>query len=70
MKRAWLRECRLSWILFAILLPVMLLFAPLVLSWMEFVITGSNHVEEFFETIGLHDFLSEVYRPVTDLVPF
>lgn len=41
----------------------LLLFAPLLLSFVEHKTMGSDHVEDFCRTIGVHDFLSMIYRP-------
>lgn len=46
----------------------LLLFVPLLLSIVEHHAMGSNHVEEFCRTIGIHDFLSMIYRPLGDLI--
>jgi len=43
---------------------ILLPFVPLVLSLIETTTTGTRHVEEFFEKVGLHDELSALYRAV------
>ena len=42
----------------------LLLFAPLLLSFIEHFTMGSDYVEEFCRDIGIHGFLSRIYRPV------
>ena len=54
-------------VVLAILLVVGLLllpFLPLLLALLETVTLGTRHVEEFCETIGIHDELSALYRTV------
>jgi len=50
-------------VIFVVGLPL-LLFAPLILSFIEHFTMGSDHVEEFCRDIGIHGFLSRIYRPV------
>lgn len=47
--------------------PIFLLFLPLLLAMGESVTLGSRHVEDFCRTVGIHDFLGSVYRPVVNL---
>lgn len=42
----------------------LLLFLPLLLSGVEHLTTGTSHVEDFCRTVGIHGFLSKIYRPV------
>jgi hypothetical protein len=43
---------------------VVAVFLPLILAILESLIFHSNHVEGFFEKIGLHDELSAIYDPL------
>lgn len=50
-----------NYLLILLSLPV-LVFLPLVLALIENSIAGSNYVEEFFKTIGLHEVLGKIYN--------
>jgi hypothetical protein len=57
----------LGWFVAIPLVAVALLFMPLLLAIAEGLTLGSEHVEDFFRTIGLHDELGEIYESVFDL---
>ena len=46
----------------------LVVFAPLIVSYIEHVTVGTSRVEDFFTRIGLHDELSLVYEPVIDFL--
>lgn len=56
----------LGWIFVSILFAILLLFAPLLASLIEHSWFHTNRVEEFFRQIGLHDLLSNIYRPLVE----
>ncbi|QDT38652.1 hypothetical protein Pan189_30470 [Stratiformator vulcanicus] len=61
--RRWYRH-PLAITCFALLIGVHLLFTPLVLALLEHWALGTDHVEDFCRTLGIHGFLSAIYRPV------
>lgn len=54
-------------ILLLIAAPIALLFLPLLLALVESATVGSGHVEDLCRAIGVHDFLSAIYRPIVGL---
>jgi len=54
-------------ILLVVLIILGLLYAPLVASLLENRILGSDHVYDFFDSIGLADPLDVIYSPVVEL---
>ena len=54
-------------ILLIVLIILVLLYAPLVASFLEYSLLGSHHVYEFFDSIGLADPLDVIYSPVVEL---
>ena len=47
--------------------PILLLFLPLLLALAESATMGTGHVEDICRAIGIHDFLSGIYRPIVSL---
>jgi hypothetical protein len=54
-------------VLLVVGLPL-LLFAPLILSFIEHFTMGTDHVEQFCRDIGIHGLLSKIYRPFIKLI--
>jgi len=49
-------------LLLALFLVAATVYGPLGLSVVESKVCGTDHVEDFFRTIGLHDALSWIYE--------
>jgi len=49
-------------LLLAIFLVAATVYGPLGLAFVESALCGTDHVEDFFRTIGLHDALSWIYE--------
>jgi len=54
-------------IMCGVIILVILLFLPLVLSFVEFELFHTHKVEDFFRQIGLFDALAKLYRPIVKL---
>ena len=57
----------LAIVLVVVAIPLVV-FAPLIVSYIEHVTFGTSRVEDFFTRIGLHDELSLIYEPVIDFL--
>jgi hypothetical protein len=53
---------RLGIIVTAVIIVLMLPFLPLLCAVVEHTVFGTRHVEDFFERVGLHDKLGELYH--------
>jgi hypothetical protein len=52
----------------AVVLAVILsVFLPLLCAGVEFLFFGSNHAENFFRRVGIHEALSRIYLPILRL---
>ena len=57
-----------AWFLAAGVLVVVIPFLPLICSALEHFLAGSNHVEDFFRRVGLHEALGKIYAPLVRLL--
>ncbi len=63
---------RVSFWIFAVLGAIgsvgLLIFLPLILSLIEYLLFGSDNVQQWFRAIGLHDELGRIYAPFGRLI--
>jgi hypothetical protein len=50
------------------LVAIAVALLPLAFSILEDSLLGTHYVEDFFQTIGMHDSLGKLYEPVIDLI--
>lgn len=43
-----------------------LVFLPLGIAFVEYHLYNTTHVEDWFQTVGLHDDLGRVYEPIVE----
>lgn len=57
-----------GWILVLVVAGLALFFVPLMMSYFEYKLFGTQHVEDSFRWMGIHGTLSTVYGPIIDLL--
>ena len=58
----------LVWLVSALALCLLVLFGPLLIAYAEYKTTGTDHVEELFKKVGIHEAMTEIYEPIIDFM--
>ncbi len=57
------------WISLALVLGVILFYMPLMVAYIEYKTTHTDHVVQFLDRIHLKDPLGKIYEPVIQMLP-